>query len=149
MNENPEQEKTPEPEKKNNIINFSVDLDDLYNNCPKLPTPANQCGWKSQNEMPQEYLKMNALLQILMFFMSRRCNEGPEVNENSTKRMILVRTLLGVFIDNLNLNGYEKYGILSEILNDTHLAISGRHVMMRIQAQENHLGTDKSKDYTS
>jgi hypothetical protein len=153
MGENPEVPKAlPEPEKKKNCINVMINLDELYENIPSIPTPENQTLWTSVEEMSPEYQKINTLLQILMFFVARTCNESAEVKENVAKRMMLVRQLLGVLIDNLNLTGYAKYGILTEVLQDTYMSISGKRYikkMLKAQARKEHLSIEKSKPYTS
>jgi hypothetical protein len=104
-------------------------------------------------EMPPEYQKMNSLLQTLMYFIVRTCNEGEEVRDNIAKRMILARTLLAIFFDNLNANGYTKYGMLYEMLQETFMSISGKQLMAKIlaeiQIQKDLLSKEKAKTYTS
>jgi hypothetical protein len=155
--EQPKALPAPEPEKKEEkkriILNFSIDVEELYNNIPEQTTPENQKLWASQEEMSEEYREMCGMLEILTFFIARQCNEGPEVKDNTNKRMVLVRTIFGILMENLHITGYDCYGLLNEMLHDYYMKLSGsRHIMNAIfalQKRKEQEGVIKSKDYTS
>lgn len=140
-------------EKKKNQMTLTIDLDQLYDNVPKYECPENQRLWASQAEISQEYQKMVGTLSIIATFMARTCNEGPEVKDNVTKRLITVKTVLDTFLQNLSLTGYDIYGLLTESLHDAYMDISGRQktvkLLREIQEKSSKLGAKKAKEYTS
>jgi DNA-directed RNA polymerase subunit RPC12/RpoP len=140
-------------ENKQNVLSLSIDLDALYGKVPKYETPENQDVWKNKEEMSPEYIKLNQTLQILAMFIARNCNEGPEVKDNINKRLALISTVLRVIVDNLAITGYDCYGLLTELLQDMYLKVSGKKHILRILAQieqmQEQLAQEKSEEYTS
>lgn len=143
---------TAKQEKKATILTFSINLDEL-NKPQERPTPENERLWGSVDEMSAEYKQLCSLLQIMALYMARQCNEGAEVKDNSCKRLVLIRTLLEVFINNLNITGYGLYGILTDVLHESYMNVSGRRFLdemfYRLSAEQSQKALQKSKSYMS
>jgi hypothetical protein len=137
---------------KKNIMTLQFDLDELQK-ASSCEVPDNQKVWTNQNEMSPEYQNLLGILNILALYVAKACNDGPEVRDNSTKRLVTVKTFLSMMFDNLNLNGYNMYGLLTELLYDRYMAISGKQqtisLLKRIQNRAERLGSAKAKSYTS
>lgn len=154
MGENSEQPKMlPSPEEKKekkNILFVTIDLEELVK-FPKPIVPENQRIWQTKEDMSPDYIKLNQTLQMLSLHIARCCNEGPEVKDNINKRLVLVSTVIRIIIENLNISGYDCYGLLTEILQDIHLKIGGRKqiekILEDIKEEEEHLSQEKVKDY--
>ena len=155
MTEQPEKrEALPAPEeKKKQMLHLDIDLEDLFTKIPPHVTPENQAIWKNKIDMSEDYIKLNRTLQVLAMYLARACNEGPEVKDNINKRLALVSTILRVLFDNLAITGYDAYGLLAELLMDTHMKISGkRHViniLAQIEEMKEQIAQEKSSEYTS
>jgi hypothetical protein len=142
----------PPPEEKKKIFQINIDLEKLAEP-HKCNVPENQIVWQSKKEMSKEYLELNKELQILALYIAKCCNEGPEVKDNINKRLVLARIVFGIILDNLAVTGYDAYGMLLEMLQDTYMKISGKRIILDTiaqisQAQEQY-SQGKSQDYTS
>jgi hypothetical protein len=139
-------------EKSKRIFQIDIDLEKLAQP-HNAETPENQAIWENRKEMSDEYLKMSHELQILALYMAKCCNEGPEVKDNVNKRLVLVRLLLGMLLDNLAITGYDAYGMLLELLMDTYMKVSGRRHMLSTIAQvmkiQDELNKEKSASYAT
>jgi len=156
MGENSEPPKMlppPEEKNKNHILNLSINIEELFLHIPDKVPPSNQEVWHSSKEMSDEYKKLNQTLQVLAMYIARQCNEGPEVKDNINKRLILTRTILGIIIDNLAITGYDCYGMLLEMLQDTFMKISGRRhilsVLSQVEDMKEELAKKQAEGYTS
>ena len=153
MAENPSEKKEPLPpnteEKPHEMMHLDIDLTELFTHVPEVK---HEELWKTKEEMTEDYKKLAQSLSFLATYIARNINEGPEVKDNTSKRILLARTILGVLINNLAISGYEVYGILHEISEDTFMSISGkRHIMMALAqvAQASQAESQKhSRDYT-
>lgn len=153
MGESSEPQKSlPAPEeKKKQVLNLSIDLKELYN-IPQFTVPENQVVWQRREDMSPDYMKLNQTLQILAMYIARSCNEGPEVKDNVTKRLILVRTVIGIIMDNIAITGYDAYGLLTEMLQETFMKISGRRhilgVISEVKEEREQEAQEKAREYT-
>jgi hypothetical protein len=153
MSEKSEENKeSPAPngeEKKHNMMHLDIDLTELFTHIPDIKTEE---IWKSKEEMSEDYVKLAQMLQLLAVYMARNINEGPEVKDNTSKRILLARTILGVLINNLAISGYDVYGILTEITQETFMKITGRKFILQALgqiAQASQIESKKrSQDYT-
>jgi hypothetical protein len=149
MDQTPPAEKK---EEKKHILSLNIDLDELVK-FPKIPIPANQSVWQTQSDMSEDYKKLNQTLVVLAIYIARSCNEGPEVKDNINKRLMLVTTVVRTMLENMNISGYDCYGLLAEILQDFHLKISGRKyiekILEDIKAEKEEIAQEKLHDYTS
>jgi hypothetical protein len=143
----------PKEEPKKNILTLVIDLDALVQPQNLPPIPENQDIWKDQNSMSKEYQDFMNSLGCLMIYAARAINAGPEIKDNSTKRMITIKTLLDMFFQNLNVTGYMAYGLLTELTHDTYMKISGRQqtiaLLKHIQKKGEKVTKEKSKAYVS
>jgi hypothetical protein len=151
MEEQPIKEPVKEEPKKN-ILTLVIDLDAL--SAPQqFIIPPDQDIWHNQEEMGEDYQKFMNALGIMMIYIARSCNEGPEIKENPTKRIITIKTLLDMFFQNLNISGYMAYGLLTEILHDTYMRISGKQqtikLLKHIQRRNERKAKEKAQSYTS
>lgn len=155
MGENPPEshEALPAPEKKRQVLHLDIDLEDLFTKIPQHIVPENQEMWKKREDMSEAYIKMNQELQVLSMFIARACNEGPEVKDNINKRLALASTVLRVIIDNLSITGYDAYGLLSELMQDTYMRVSGiRHItniIAQVEGAKEELAKENASKYTS
>lgn len=155
MAEQPEKhEVLPAPEeKKRQVLHLDIDLEDLFTKIPQHIMPENESIWKKREDMSEEYVKMNQQLQVLAMFIARTCNEGPEVKDNVNKRLALISTILRVIIDNLSITGYDAYGLLSELMQDTYMRISGKkhiiNVLAQVEEVKEKIAKEKAGEYTS
>jgi hypothetical protein len=140
-------------EKKKNTLELSIDIKDLFTNIPEIVAPEDQCVWQYKEEMTEEYIKMNQTLQILGMYIARMCNEGPEVKDNINKRLLLLRTVLGMIMDHVAITGYDAYGLLFEMLQDTFMKVSGRKhvegILQQIEREQIMNAQKRANDYTS
>jgi hypothetical protein len=145
-------EESKEP-KKTNILTLQINLDELMKPEVLPPCPENQQIWEKDSDMGQDCAKMISISRLLATYLARCCNEGPEVKDNVVKRMVLAKIILETFMSNLNVNGYFAYGILTELLHDIYMSISGKHqtisLLKKISNRMTHLAQDKSRSYTS
>lgn len=156
MGENSEPQKMlPEPEKKEdkkNIFVLNIDLDELMK-FPKIPIPENQTVWQVKGDMSPDYIKLSQSLQVLAIYIARCCNEGPEVKDNVNKRLMLLHTILQLILENMNISGYDCYGLLTDLLQDFHMKISGRKyvgkILQDIKKEEEQIAQEKAQEYTS
>jgi len=157
MGENPESSNIVSPpeenkEKKKNILSLVIDLDELMK-FPKTEVPENQTVWQTKEDMSEDYIKLNQNLQVLAIYIARCCNEGAEVKDHINKRLMLISMVIRVILENLNISGYDCYGLLTEILQDFYLKINGRrHIekfLKEIIKEKECISQIKSRDYTS
>ena len=145
MSEKPE-EKKPEDKKCENcseckegkehkILHIDIDLDELINHTPTTKIPDNQEIWHSREDMTKDYVELHKGLQILALYIASNINEGPEVNDNISKRLVLTRTILGTIIDNLAITGYDAFGLLTDMLFDAYMKVNGRKFIIQTMAQ--------------
>ena len=142
--------KTPEKESKKNTLTLIIDLDALDQPI-NIPVPLNQDVWHNQEDMSEDYQKQMSVLSVLMVYIAKTCNEGAETKDNSTKRMISIKTLLDILFLNLNINGYMAYGLLTELLHDIYMKTSGKQqtisLLKHIQRVNEKKAIEKSKSY--
>jgi hypothetical protein len=142
--------KTPEKESKKNTLTLIIDLDALDQPI-NIPVPLNQDVWHNQEDMSEDYQKQMSVLSVLMAYIAKTCNEGAETKDNSTKRMISIKTLLDILFLNLNINGYMAYGLLTELLHDIYMKTSGKQqtisLLKHIQRVNEKKAVEKSKSY--
>jgi len=142
--------KTPEKESKKNTLTLIIDLDALDQPI-NIPVPLNQDVWHNQEDMSEDYQKQMSVLSVLMVYIAKTCNEGAETKDNSTKRMISIKTLLDILFLNLNINGYMAYGLLTELLHDIYMKTSGKQqtisLLKHIQRVNEKKAVEKSKSY--
>lgn len=142
--------KTPEKESKKNTLTLIIDLDALDQPI-NIPVPLNQDVWHNQEDMSEDYQKQMSVLSVLMAYIAKTCNEGAETKDNSTKRMISIKTLLDILFLNLNINGYMAYGLLTELLHDIYMKTSGKQqtisLLKHIQRVNEKKAIEKSKSY--
>ena len=153
MEENPSENKEPLPpqseEKPHDMMHLDIDLTDLFTHIPEFKVEE---LWKNKEEITEDYKKLSQMLSFLAVYMARNINEGPEVKDNTSKRILLARTILGMLVHNLAISGYDVYGILTEIMHETFMETSGRkYIMMALGqvAQASQIdGQKRSRDYT-
>jgi hypothetical protein len=148
------QKALPAPEeKKRQILNLSIDVEDLFTKIPQIVTPENQRVWASHKEMSEGYIKLNQHLQVLAMYIARSCNEGPEVKDNINKRVILARTVLGMIVDNLAITGYDAYGMLVEMQQDLFMKVDGKkhiiNTLAQVEQAKAEIAQEKAHSYTS
>ena len=101
--------------------------------------------------MSEDYQKQMSVLSVLMVYIAKTCNEGAETKDNSTKRIISIKTLLDILFLNLNINGYMAYGLLTELLHDIYMKTSGKQqtisLLKHIQRVNEKKAVEKSKSY--
>ena len=147
-------EKIPEKkeELKKNIFTLSIDLDELVKR-NEFVLPPNQDTWHKVEDMSPEYNEMMNYLSILALYLAKSCNEGPEVKDNCTKQIITVKTILEIFLTNLNITGYMAYGLLTELLLDSYMKISGKQqtisLLKHIQKSAAKKAVEKSSVYVT
>jgi hypothetical protein len=144
-------EQTKEEPKKNTLT-LIIDLDAL-DQPVNIPVPSNQDIWHKQEDMSEDYQNLMNTLSVLMVYIAKTCNEGAETKDNSTKRMISIKTLLDILFLNLNINGYMAYGLLTELLHDIYMKTSGKQqtisLLKHIQKVGEKKAKEKAKSYTS
>ena len=148
-------EKIPEKKEesnllKKNVFTFSIDLDELVKRS-EFVLPQNQDTWHKAEDMSPEYNEMMNCLSILALYLAKSCNEGPEVKDNCTKQIITVKTILEIFLTNLSITGYMAYGLLTELLLDSYMKISGKQqtisLLKHIQKNAAKKAVEKSIKY--
>lgn len=143
-------EESVKEEPKKNTLSLVIDLDALEQPI-NISVPLNQDIWHDQKDMSEEYQKLMNILSILMIHIAKSCNEGAEIKDNSTKRLISIKTLLDIFFTNLNISGYMAYGLLTELLYDIYMRTSGKHqtisLLKHIQRVNEKKAKEKSKAY--
>ncbi|GEM_PF-5079389 len=157
MTEEPNKEEQKVVEKKNEILHLDIDVQNLFKEISNITVPDNQKVWDGPQDMSPEYKALNHSLQILAVFLAHECNTGPEVKDNVNKRLILARGILGVFLDNLQVTGYDCYGMLSEIHQDLYMRINGTKYVLNCMSQvaaaqeamKKKIATEQSSKYTS
>lgn len=117
------------------MYHLNINVRELFTKIPIHETPENQQTWHHQEEMSKEYMDLRGELTILALYIARACNEGPEVNENVNKRIILARTVLGMIIDNLAITGYDAYGMIIEMQQSLFMRVDGKKQIMAILTQ--------------
>jgi hypothetical protein len=139
-------------EQKKNILTLSIDLDEIAKESD-FKVPENQDIWHKPEDMTPEYNEMMNVVSILALYLAKLCNEGPEVKDNISKRLVTVKTMLTMFISNLNISGYMVYGVLTELLLDNYMKISGKHqtisLLKHIQKLSERKAKEKSNKYVS
>lgn len=144
----------PAPEeKKRQVLHLDIDLEDLFTKVPRCVVPENQSIWASKADMSEDYIKLNQELQVLSMYIARACNEGPEVKDNINKRLSLISTVLRIMLGNLAITGYDAYGLLAELLQDTYMKVSGKkhilNILARIDEAKEEISKEKAQEYTS
>lgn len=154
MAENQEPQKSlPAPEKKKQVLHLDIDIENLFTSIPPHVTPDNQKVWKCQQELSEDYKKLNQQLQILGMYIARACNEGPEVKDNVNKRIILASTVIRMIVDNLAITGYDAYGMLIELQQDLFMKVDGKrhilNVLAEIEQAKEEMAKEQADSYTS
>jgi hypothetical protein len=119
-------------EKPHDTMHLDIDLTELFTHPVEVKHDE---LWKTKEEMSEDYKKLAQSLSYLAIYIARNINEGPEVKDNSAKRILLARTILGMLINNLAISGYEIYGVLTEITQETFMNITGKKYIMMTLAQ--------------
>lgn len=138
-------------QKKATFIKLKLNIDELSNiKLSELDTKMFGV-WKTPDEVSQEYIKLQYTTGIIARYLASCCNEGPEVKDNLSKRMILTKSILHEFLAHVGINGWMLYGLLFEFQHDIYIDISGsQKVINRLkmiqEKQEQHV-IDKSKEY--
>lgn len=133
--ENKVEEKKEQEKKEHPTLRLEIDLDELVSHTPTTKIPECQQVWKSREDMSKEYIELHHVLQILALYIARNINEGPEVNENINKRLILARIIFGTILDNLAITGYDAFGLLTDMLHDSYMKVNGRKFILQTIAQ--------------
>lgn len=153
MTENLEKNKESLPinseEEKHDVMHLDIDLTELFTHIPDVKTEE---VWKTKEEMSEDYKKLVQSLSFLAVYIARNINEGPEVKDNTSKRILLSRAIIGILVNNLAISGYEVYGILTELIQETFMNITGKRFILQALgqvAQASQIdGQKRSRDYT-
>lgn len=134
---------------KHEVMHLDIDLTELFSHIPDVKTEE---LWKTKEDMTEDYKKLVHMLSLLAVYIARNINEGPEVKDNTSKRILLARTIMGMLIHNLAISGYEVYGILTEITQETFMEITGKKFILQALSQVAQAsqadGIKHSRDYT-
>jgi len=117
-------EKKSEPAKAN-VLKLTLNVDELDNF--KVPDLDEKMfgTWEKGDQISNEYVELQRMTSLIARYLAACCNEGPEVKDNMSKRMILTKSILKEFVEHISLNGWMLYGLLFELTNDAYQDISG------------------------
>lgn len=103
---------------------LKLDVTNLEIKLPKKSPKVLQI-WNKDNLPSKEYIEMLDELMTLVRYIGKRLNEGPEVKESLMKRTVTLKSILMEITHVTILDGYHRYGILVELLNDVYMETSG------------------------
>lgn len=104
-------------------------------NTKKYECPENERCWSTPNEWSPEFEKMLNDLGFIVSYIAKNLNEGPEVKDNTNKRLIALRAVLKTLLSSTLLNSYQRYGLLSQLLIETYIEDRERKILEIMQAQ--------------
>lgn len=107
------------------FLNLKLNVDELDNlKVPSLDEKMFKV-WENPEEISKEYIELQRMTNLVARYLAACCNEGPEVKDNISKRMILIKSILHEFLAHVAINGWMLYGLLSEFSKDIYADISG------------------------
>jgi len=101
----------------------------------KYEVPKALEGWSEENPPSAEYNELMAKLLSAARYIAMNLNEGPEVGDSWTKRILALKTVMHELVFSTFLNGYGRYGLLLELMNDVYMDISGNIKVLMLMAQ--------------
>jgi len=116
-----EQKEEKKKEKKKKI---EIEIGKKYK--MKLEVPKSMESWNSSADMSEEYKEMLGELSSIANYITYRLNEGPETKESIVKRVLTLRAIILELLDNTFLDGFHRYGLLTDILCDIWMDTSGK-----------------------
>ena len=122
-------------EEKHQVLHLDIDLHELFTKESITKIPDCQKVWTSREDMSKEYIELHHVLMILAIYIARQINEGPEVYENISKRLVLTKTIMTTILDNLAITGYDAFGVLNDMLFETYMKVNGRKFILQTMAQ--------------
>lgn len=132
---------------KRRVLIAQIDIDTLNAELAKphkIPESLN--SWET-NPPSKEYEELLNTLMTLGRFIALRLNEGPETSESVVKRAVTMKMVIQSIIDFTFMDGYHRYGIVSEILNDIYMKTGGAvQLDKRIIRVLNRVGKAKQED---
>jgi len=149
MAKQPESEQKIEKEK--HFLNLKLNVDELDN--IKVPDLDEKMFgvWEKGDQISDEYVELQRMTTLLARYLAACCNEGVEVKDNVSKRMILTKSILREFLIHVGINGWMLYGLLSEFSHDVYQDISGTQktleLLKRIQTKAEQRASTKTKGY--
>ena len=110
--------------KKENPKKIVLEVGKEYFNPKTYVVPKTMEVWKNTEDMTQEYKDMLAELITCTRYIVSRLNEGPEVNMSIVKRTATLKVVLTDLILYTMIDGYHRFGVLTEVLNDILMRIN-------------------------
>lgn len=128
-------------------LKLSINLEKVKNyKVPSITANKALSIWESGEKITDGYLELFSTSQLISKFLAISCNEGAEVNESVTKRMVLAKAIIEEFLENISLNGWMVYGLLSEIQHDVYQDMSGAQKTIDLLKKINKLSAKKSAE---
>ena len=129
------------------ILNLKLDIERIKKyEVPSVVGEKLLSVWKDDgSDMTEAYVELFDSSMIIARFLAISCNDGAEVNESISKRMILAKMILTEFMHNLALNGWMMYGLLSELQHDFYQDISGSQKTIDLLKKINKLASKKAE----
>jgi hypothetical protein len=132
---------------KRKVLIAQIDIERLNSELSKpRKVPDSLSSWE-QTPPSKEYEELLTTLLTLGRFIALRLNEGPETSESVVKRAVTMKMVIQSIIDFTFMDGYHRYGVVSEIMNDIYMKTGGVvHLDQRIVRVLNRVGKAKQED---
>jgi hypothetical protein len=146
-------EKPAEKSESQRVLNLKLNIKELENlKVPELDKKLFGV-WEKESDVSKEYCELAHLSCMIARYLAACVNEGPEVKDNLSKRMILTKQILEEFLGHVAINGWMLYGLLFEYSNDVYMDISGNRktieLLQKIQKRAVQKSVGKQKGYVT
>ena len=124
----PDKEKKPAPR----LLNLQLNVDELERiQVPELDK--SMFGiWEKESDFSKEYLEMQQSVHLIARYLAACVNEGPEVKDNISKRMVLTKQILEEFLGHVAINGWMLFGLISEYSHDVYADMCGTQKTLQL-----------------
>lgn len=110
----------------------------------KYEIPENLKVWEEPHSYTQEYAEMMEDLSAICDHICKLLNEGPEVKESISKRMLTLRVIFKLLLLKTFANNFDRIGLLEQIIFDImyeqqmRIAVAAYQRQMQEQSKEQH-----------
>jgi len=104
---------------------IEIEVGKQYLDPSKYSVPQVLKTWDEDNKPSEEYKEMIVELLSIGQYIASQLNDGPETKDSIVKRTIALKIILSELLWGTFLNGYQRYGLLNEIMMDMYMDISG------------------------
>jgi len=137
-------------EGKHRILMCQIDLDAVDQSLSKVrEIPDVLDSWEKASPS-KEYGESLTILLTFAKFIAFKLNDGPETKDSVVKRAVTLKMILSAIVEQTYLDGYHKYGLLYELLNDKYMTLGGRIQMdsriVKVLRRIEEIGMKKSNE---